>query len=127
MNIEALVEEYINLRSSLDEARKVYKDKEKEVKDSLAILETKLLDVSNDTGVESFKTSVGTAFRTTKSYATLEDVNARIKYAIDNNDYGLFTAHVSKQHVKELIEEGLAPSVFGVKYEEIQSIGVRKS
>ena len=127
MNVEDLVREYVQLKSKLDDARSTFKNIENEVKEKLLNLETQLLGISNDSGVSSFKTEFGTAYKVTKSYASLDDMESRVRYSIENDDFGLFTSHVNKKHVQELLEEGVPPSIMGVKYEEIQAINIRRS
>lgn len=130
MNIAELVKEYREIRDGLDRARKVFKDHEKEAKDQLAVLETQMLVISSDTGVDSFKTEYGTAFKTTKTYARLgageESKEARFKYAVDNNDYGLFTSHVNKTHALELVDAGVNMAEIGIEVVTENVIQFRK-
>ena len=71
MKINELVHQYIQLRDDLAEKRKEYNAFEDETKMQMASLEAQLLEISNETGADSFKTEFGTAFRTTKDYARI--------------------------------------------------------
>ena len=127
MIISETISKYINLRKQLDNKRKEYKDFELKVKQELIDLELLILGESQRTGVTSFKTDYGTAYRVVKKFATVEDRDKLIEFSLDNKDFGLFTNHVNKAHVLELIEEGLDPGIFGINYTEEQAINVRKS
>ena len=130
MNIAELVKEYRDIRDHMDAARKTYQKIEKESKEEMFALETQMLDICNDTGVDSFKTPHGTAFKTKKTYARLgagpEAKEARIQYAMTTGDFGLFTSHVNKTHSKELLDDGINLAECGIDWIEEWSIGFRK-
>jgi len=126
MNIDETVEYYISLRDSISDAKKAFDNFKRETKELMDALEIELLDQSAILGVDSFTTPSGTAFKTTKTYAKMLDVNARVAYAAKTGDYGLFTNHINKLHAKELIDEGLSPEDIGVTIESEQVIQIRK-
>jgi hypothetical protein len=130
MNIGELVLQYRNLRDELDARRKAYNAFEDETKNALMDLETQMLNVCAETGVDSFKTQWGTCFKTTKTYARLgagEDCKkAREEYAIRTGDFGLFTSHVNKTHAKELMEAGENLAAIGIDWIEELSMSFRK-
>ena len=126
MNISDTIKSYIDLRSQLDDKRKEYKDFESMVKEQMEMLETQILEECNTTGVESFKTAYGTAFKTTKTYARIFDTEARNQYIKETGDFALITAHVNKTHVQELLDTGVDPSEFGGEFTTEQAIQIRK-
>lgn len=129
MNIEVLVEGYVSIRDELAEARAAYKAVEEESKAAMADLEAQILQISNDTGVESFKTKSGTAFRTTKDYARVAP-GARSQldeWVLQTGNLQVYTSHLSKVAVKELMETGeLEPSSAGIDYIQEDVIQVRR-
>lgn len=126
MNIGDKVSHYIGLRAELDEARKVFKVVEKRVKSEMQELEVEILIVAQDMGVKAFPTEMGTAYIATKTYASVEDREAMIKYATDSGDFGLFTNHVNKNHLAELIDDRIEPLSLGVNYSVEKTINIRK-
>jgi len=130
MNIKELVKEYRDVRDTLDAGRKVFKSLEATSKDTLLDLETQMLVIAEETGVDSFKTTDGTVFKSQKTYARLaagEDAKQRrIDYAVKNNDWGLFTSHVNKTHCKELIDEGVNVSEAGIDWVVEATMNFRK-
>ena len=129
MKVDEVIDEYICIRDELTTARKKFKDYEDECKGRLTGLEAILLEVSNTTGVESFKTPNGTAFRTTKDYARIAP-GAREQlddYVMQTGNLQVFTSHLSKVAVKELMAtDGLNPAEAGIEYIMEDVIQVRK-
>lgn len=129
-NIKDLIKEYRNIRDELDIKRKEYQDFEKQCKEEMLALETQMIDISNETGVDSFKTEYGTAFRTTKDYVRLsagEDAKElRNKYLLETQDFGILTAHLNKTHCKELLSDGVDLASIGIDYIQEVSMGFRK-
>lgn len=130
MNIAELVKQYRDIRENMDAARKTYQAIEKDSKEKMFELETQMLDICRETGVDSFKTEHGTAFKTLKTYARLgagpDAKQARIDYAVKTGDWGLFTSHVNKTHSKELLDDGVNLAECGIDWVEEYSIGFRK-
>lgn len=128
--ISDLVKEFRDIRDDLDTKRKAYNKFEAESKEKMLELETQMLNICNETGVDSFKTKNGTAYKTKKTYARLltgdDGRERREEYAIRTGDFGLFTSHVNKTHAKELQDEGFNLSEIGVDWIEENAIGFRK-
>lgn len=127
MKISETVARYVELRSSLDAARKIYRDMEKEVKEEMDSLEMDILKVSDETGVDSFKTEFGTAYRVTKIFTAVEDRELLNKFVLETQDLGIFTNHLTKAHILELMDDGMIPQNVGIAYSEERAINFRKS
>jgi len=126
--VNELVKEYISKRDALSEKRKEFTDFESVTKMEMADLEAQILEISNDTGVESFKTEFGTAFRTTKDYARIapgarDEVD---EYVLKSGNTQIFTSHISKAAVKELMNEGVNPAEMGIEYIQEDVVQIRK-
>lgn len=128
MKVSEIVEQYIQKRDHLSSVRSKFKEFEDGTKRELAELEAKILEVSNDTGVESFKTSYGTAFRTMKDYARISAGERETvdEYVLKSGNTQLFTSHISKVALKELMEGGTIPADIGIEYIQEDVIQVRK-
>jgi hypothetical protein len=120
--IEELIAEYITLR----DARHDLARQDKDLKFMMEALERQMLELANDLNVTSFKTKHGTAFKTTKTYVSVTDRAALERYVLDNNDLGVFTNHVNKAHVVELLETGIDPAMLGVEFNAENVMQFRK-
>lgn len=122
MSVSDIIKEYRDLRDELDAKRKAFQQAEKDIELCMLELETEMLVISKELGVDSFKTEHGTAFKTTKTYARLsagpEAKTLREEYAASTGDFGLFTAHVNKTHAKELLEAGVNLADVGIDWVE---------
>lgn len=128
MQIDEVVNQYIDLRNQIADKKKEFESFKKDCEVTMKELEVAILEVSNNTGVNSFKTEFGTAYRSTKTYAKLFDADARIEYAKRTGDFGLFTGHVSKAHALELFDEGaIDPSDIGIDIDREDTILFRKA
>jgi len=127
MQINEIVAEYIDLRNRVANKKKEFDEFKKECEVDMKELELQILNVSNETGVDSFKTEFGTAYKSIKTYAKLFDAEARIEYAKRTGDFGLFTGHVSKAHAIELLDEGVDPSELGIDIDSEQCVLFRKA
>lgn len=127
MKIDEVVSQYIDLRNQVAAKKKEFDEFKKELEVEMKELEVQILEVSNTTGVNSFKTEFGTAYRSEKTYAKLFDAEARIDYTKRTGDFGLFTGHVSKAHAIELLNEGTDPSELGVDIDREDTILFRKA
>jgi len=127
MKIDEVVNQYIDLRNQVSAKKKEFDTFKRECEMDMKDLELQILEVSNQTGVDSFKTEFGTAYRSTKTYAKMLDPNSRIEYAKRTGDYGLFTNHISKAHAIELLDEGVDPELIGVDIESESVVLFRKS
>lgn len=110
--IEQLIAEYVQLRNE----RHALAAKDKELKEQMTVLEAQMLELANQLGVSSFKTEHGTAFKTTKTYVSVTDREALERYVRDNNAFSVFTNHVNKLHVIELLEAGTPQEILGVEF-----------
>lgn len=112
MAIDTLVAEYVKLRDE----RHALAARDKLLKEQMTALENQMLDISNNLGVNSFKTDYGTVFKTTKTYVSVQDREALDRYAVENKDLGVFTNHVCKLHIIELLEAGMPQETLGVNF-----------
>lgn len=106
---------------------------EEEHKKKIAVLDEKmdklrkwLLDKSSKEGVDSFKTSAGTAYRVTKDRVSVADKDSFINFVVENELFAMLPASANKVPVKEYLEEnGELPP--GLDYQSFYDINVRRS
>lgn len=129
--IKDIVKEYRDVRDTYLAASKEFNRIEKESKEAMLTLESEMLALANELGVESFRTEYGTTFKTKKTYARLgagpDSKKAREDYALRTGDFGLFTGHVNKTHAKELLDDGVNLTEVGIDWIEEYTMGFRKS
>lgn len=127
MNIEQLVQQYVDTRNQLNEERKVWEEREKALKQDLTDLELTLMAKAEEMGVDSFKTKAGTAFKTTKTAVRIANADEFINYVRRTGNYQLFEKRVAKLAALELLEEDdMTPDMIGLEVVKTLEIQVRK-
>ena len=124
--IETLVKAYVRIRDDLGAKRKEFKKVEADAKRQLDMIELELKKRADDLGVDSFKTTNGTAFKTTKDFVAVKDWNLTIKFILDNNLTNMFNKSVNKTAVKEYMAENNNALPPGVEYGQKVEIQVRR-
>ena len=125
ITVDKVVAKYIGYRNEKESLESDTKAKVKIIKENMAKLEAWLKEKADKDGVDSFKTSSGTAFLTTTDFARVEDWDATLGFIKDNDAYDLLEKRVSKTAVRGYIEANKSvPS--GVNYGTRIDVNVRK-
>lgn len=125
-NIDDLVNQYIRLRDKLKEAEDAHKEKTKNARAYLELLNGKLLERLNDVGGDSVKTPHGTVYRTTRRSASIADGDTFRQYVIEQEQFDLVDWRANANAVDDFIKEnGVQPP--GVNFSQAFTVGVRRS
>ena len=125
ITVDKVVAKYISYRNEKESLESDTKAKVKIIKENMAKLEAWLKEKADKDGVDSLKTSSGTAFLTTTDFARVEDWDAILGFIKDNDAYDLLEKRVSKTAVRGYIEANKSvPS--GVNYGTRIDVNVRK-
>ena len=89
-------------------------------------LEAKLLDVFNQTGMDSVKTESGTAYTTTRVTASVADKDVFMTHVRENDDWGLLEVRASKTAIEQYrsVHSDIPP---GISMREERVVNVRRS
>lgn len=125
-DLASLVEKYITLRDK--KAAIVNEAKEKAAKFDAVLdkIEGILLATFEEVGMESVKTKAGTAYKSTRTSATVADWDAAFAFIQDNNMWDMLEKRVSKATVEAYkAETGELPP--GVNWREEITVNVRRA
>lgn len=125
LKVNDLVMLYRDKRDELSEARKLFKQKEANVKDLLARISMALRDLGDQLGVDSFATPYGTAFRTVKTYYRVGNWDQILGFIQQTGNYQMLEKRVAKNATKE-IHDALGEVPPGVEYSAEIEFSVRK-
>jgi len=103
--IDEAVEDYRKIRDDLTERRREFKSIEASLKGTLEEISMWLRDKSDELGVDSFKTSAGTAYRTTKTRYSVADWNEFSSWVLDNEMLQCLEKRPAKLAVQEVVDE----------------------
>ena len=123
--IDGIVQKYIALRDKRDEVRKTHKEVEARFKTGLDFLGDQLLKVLDQLGAEHVACASGTAIKTMKTSATVQDWQQTLAYIQENGAWDLLEARVSKIAAEMIINETQQP-IPGVKISQMVDVSVRR-
>ena len=126
MKISELVSKYIALRDQKAQLKAEYDGKVAHIEDTLDKIESKLLEVFQQTGMESVKTEAGTAYTSTRSTASVADREAFMAYIREHDEWPLLEVRASKAAVEEFksANDDLPP---GINWREERVVNIRRS
>ena len=127
MNISELVDKYISVRDKRAEIEAEAKAKKAKCDEALDLIEARLLKLMEETGVDSFKTEAGTAYKSHKNSATCADWDAVWEFVQQDAAHQSILEHrVNKTFVQAYKEEhGELPP--GVNWRSVVSVNFRRS
>ena len=108
MDIQQMVELYIKLRDRRKERKAAYEAEDLKDKGYQEKIELKLMTFFNESGGDSVKTSAGTAYKTTRTSATVEDWPTALEFIKSHEAWDMLEHKVSKTFVEEYIKDNEA-------------------
>jgi len=125
MDIQAMIELYVKLRDRRKARKLAYDTDDMKDRDYQEKIEQKLLAFLNESGGESFRTDAGTAYKTTRTSATVQDWSAALDFIKENAAWDMLEQRVSKTFVENYMEENEATPP-GVGVSRITVVNVRR-
>jgi hypothetical protein len=126
MNMEALVEKYVQVRDKKKEIEGTHKKQLAPYTEALTKLEAVILNHLNTTGSESVRTNKGTAYKSVSTSVTTADKGAFTQWCIDNQMWDMTDMRPAKKAVEDYVAEkdDLPP---GLNWAQAVTVGVRRS
>lgn len=125
ITVDKVIGTYIELRNKKESIEATAKEKVAKIKEQLSKLEVWIKEKADTDGVDSFKTSNGTAFLKTTDYAQVADWDAVLGFIKEHEAFDLLEKRVSKTAVRAYIEaDKSVPS--GINYGTRLDVNVRK-
>lgn len=126
VTIDHRIQQYIKLRDLIKEEDNAHKEKMKPYREALDTLNSVILDLLNKSGGDSIKTKFGTAYKTVKRSASLEDADEFMKFVISTQSWELMERKVNVTAAEAFADEnGKLPP--GVKMSSTAVVGVRRA
>lgn len=124
--LDQITEYYVSLRDYRSQLKKQYDEADSTAKDSMAALETEIMRRFNEMGVESAKTSHGTAYIARTIQPTCTDWTAFWTHIQTSGNFDLLQKRVGVNAIKTVIDETGAPPP-GIEVTTVRNINIRKS
>ena len=125
INIESIVEQYIETRDERDKLVQKFEEEEAIIKSKMAELERQMLEVCNDIKANSIKTMHGTVIRQMKERFWAIDWDAFKTYVMENDLLDLMERRVAQGNMKAHVADNPAPPP-GINVHREYAISVRR-
>lgn len=124
--LNEVVERYIALRDKKAEHKKAYEAKVEAIEAALDKLEAYIMTKLEQQGLDSVKTGVGTAYKSTRTSATVADWPMVLDWIKEKEEWDMLEKRVNKTFVEAFRTEydDLPP---GVNWREEKVINIRRS
>lgn len=126
MKLDDLIKKYLKLRDAKSELEAKHKAETQRYTQAMTKIEQLLLAEFNETGQDSAKTAVGTAYKSVRTSAKVADRDAFLDFVRENDAWGFVENRVNKTAVEEFLaeHEQLPP---GVDVTRSATINIRRS
>jgi hypothetical protein len=104
VSIEKIVAAYIKMRDTKDALYKEYTAKASEIEEQMQVLKHKLIEISKETGVTSFSTPNGVAYRTVKNRYWTNDWDSFYSFMREHGTMELLEKRIHQTNMKEFLE-----------------------
>jgi hypothetical protein len=127
MKLSDAVKLYIQLRDKKAEMKAEFDASVESINSKLETLESKLLQVFTQTGMDSVKTEFGTAYASTRTSVSIADRDAFLKFVVDTGDFNMLELRPSRSAVPEFAaaNDGDLPPGVNMRVERV--VNVRRS
>jgi hypothetical protein len=125
-DLDSLIQAYIVLRDGKEEIKRLMTEFSSPLDSLMKIVNSKLMQVLDETNQESAKTASGTAYKKKSTSAKVADWNVLLEYIKKHDAYDLLTKGVAKDAVKSRIDE-TGEIVPGVDIVTFIDVGVRRA
>lgn len=127
MKLSEAVSLYIQMRDKKAQMKADFEASVALLQEKMDMLEAKLLDVFNKTGMDSVKTEFGTAYATTRTTASVADRDAFMEYVKANEEWALLEVRTSKTAVEQYRAANDNELPPGVNLREERVVNIRRS
>jgi len=124
--IDKIVSVYIKIRNKKEDITREYDEKISDLDEQMRVLKQKLLDISKETGVTSFKTDQGTAYRTVKNRYWTNDWQSFYGFMQDNRAMELLEKRIHQTNMREFLEDHPEMHPPGLNVDQEYEITIRR-
>lgn len=126
VSIDKIVGAYIKIRDSKDAIYAKYKADTAELEEQMTTLKQKLLEVSKETGVTSFSTPQGTAYRTVKDRYWTNDWESFYTFMREHEAMQLLEKRIHQMNMKEFLDNNPNSEPMGLNIDREYEITIRR-
>ena len=127
ISVDKLVAVYIKMRDKRAELLRSYEEADSTVKTQMEVVETKLLDLCKEIGVDRLGSKHGTVMRTVKTRYWTGDWESMHKFILEHKMPELLERRISQTAMKQLLEENPELMPMGLNTDSKYSVTIRRT
>jgi hypothetical protein len=127
ISVDKLVAVYIKMRDKRAELLRDYEEADSTVKAQMEIVESKLLDLCKEIGVDRLGSKHGTVMRTVKTRYWTSDWESMHKFILEKKMPELLERRISQTTMKQLLEENPELMPMGLNTDSKYSVTIRRN
>jgi hypothetical protein len=127
MKMSDLVAKYIELREKKAQYKAEYDMKVAKLEEVMDKIEVKLLEVFDQTGMDSVKTEFGTAYTSTRNTASVADREAFMEFVKTKDEWPLLEVRASKTAVEQFRDSNDGELPPGINWRSERVVNIRRS
>ena len=124
--IDEIVAVYIKIRNAKEDLAREYDDKIAALDEQMRTLKEELLKISKETGVTSFKTDNGTAYRTIKNRYWTNDWESFYGFMREHGAMELLEKRIHQTNMREFLEDRPDVHPPGLNVDQEYEITIRR-
>ena len=125
MDIDQKVGQFIQLRDLKKALKTAWEDKNRKVEAAMKLIEGELSEFMRSNKVQNLASKHGTAYRSTRYSASLQDADAFMQFVIANNQFDLLDRKANANAVRDYIEATKVEPP-GCKLSALEHVGVTR-
>jgi len=127
VKISEAVEIYIKMRDKKAQMKAAYEASVAPLTEKMNKLEAKLLHIFNETGMDSVKTPLGTAYTSTRTSVSIADRDAFTNFVKETGDFNMLELRPSRTAVPEFADMNGGELPPGINVSITRTVNVRRS
>jgi hypothetical protein len=124
--IEQIVTTYIKIRDKRDRLYQEFKENTAKLDEDMQILKNKIVELSKLTGVTSFSTPTGTAYRTVKNRYWTNDWESFYTFMREHGSMELLEKRIHQTNIKEFMDSNPEVHPPGLNIDSEYEITIRR-
>jgi hypothetical protein len=126
LSLEELVGIYLKIRNAIEAKEEQHKAELQELKDQFDLIGNKLLEICNEEGVDSLRTSAGTVSRRVSSRYWTSDWDSMYRFMQENDAPFLLEQRIHSSNMRQFLEDNPDKFPAGLQNERKYAVQVRK-
>jgi hypothetical protein len=126
LSLEELVGIYLKIRNAIEAKEEQHKAELQELKDQFEVIGNKLLEICNEEGVDSLRTSAGTVSRRVSSRYWTSDWDSMYRFMQENDAPFLLEQRIHSSNMRQFLEDNPDKFPAGLQNERKYAVQVRK-